>query len=519
MILFIHYISFCLASLTLLLSFKALTTLLMITVPGNSPSSTDGPPSMTPSFAISARSSSLSTSSSSTIPSKSSHTSIFLLSPTPKPDENTLPTSAPPESMNGSPLRRWSPRMSNKRKRDSEPRNLNGSQLREAQEKVDQKRAKIAARVPSAISHTGNARPAPATVTSLADLYAQMRRDSGASGQPPASSVVSSPKPISENGRVPDSQTQNTPRGRSPASSPDPIAIGEEDPEIMILKHVPSSPQVHTTFKPAVRLTPVDLKSLSKANSGRSPLKRVGADGVERILGKSRKPKLTFAVVVPSPPKRFTHHRARVSQDTSGRDASRSQDSTPARTLVPNHAGKLKEKAHGKAFETPASHTPTPIPTRPSRSIPDSITEYGIKRSRRGLGLSEDLTSRDIDFLLDAVPLPFDLSLSRHHLAPRKNGDTEEQNEGTKLWWYHPIFEARAKADVRRTLSALLPDDPAQDPPSPVGGAAGCSAEVRPRQSRARMWAERLEDAFGPGPLDRGLGRKPRRLAVSLTSL
>ena len=484
----------------------------MITVPGNLPSSTDVLPSMTFSSVISARSSSLSTSSSSTIPSKSSHTSIFILSPSPKPDENTLPASAPPESMSGSPFRRRSPRASNKRKRDSEPRNMNGSQLRDAQEKVEQKRAKIAARVPSAMAPAGNARPAPGAVTSLADLYAQMHRDSGASGQSPASTVVPSPKPISGNGRILDSPTQNTvtPRGRSAASSPDPIAIGEDDPEIMILKHVPSSPQVHTSFKPAVRLTPVDLKSLSKAKSGMTPLKSVGADGVERLLGKSRKPKLTFAVVVPSPPKRFTHHRARVGRDTSGRDTSRSQDSTPARTLAPKHAEKLKEKTHG-------SETPTSVPTRPSRS--DSTTEYGIKRSRRILGLSEDLTPRDIDFLLDAVPLPLDLSLSRHHLASRKNGDSEEQNEGSSLWWYHPIFEARAKADIRRTLSALLPDDPTQDPPSPVGGVAGWRAEVRPRQSRARMWAERLEDAFGPGPLDRGLGRKPRRLAVSLTLL
>jgi hypothetical protein len=157
-----------------------------------------------------------------------------------------------------------------------------------------------------------------------------MHRDSGASGQSPASSIVASPKPISGNGRILDSPTQSTvmPRGRSPASSPDPIAIGEDDPEIMILKHVPSSPQVHTTFKPAVRLTPVDLKSLSKAKSRTSPLKSVGANGVERLLGKSRKHKLTFAVVVPSPPKRFTHHRARVGRDTSRQDTSRSQDST-----------------------------------------------------------------------------------------------------------------------------------------------------------------------------------------------
>lgn len=407
--------------------------------------------------------------------------------------------------MNGSPFKRWSPpRAPNKRKRDSEPRSLNGSQLREAQEKVEQKRAKLAARVPSAMA-PGNAKPPPATFTSLADLYAQMHRDSGASGQQPASSVVPSPKPVPGNGRVLDSRTHNVPR-RHTSSSPDPIAISEDDSEIMILKHVPSP---HATFKPAVRLEPVDLKSLSKAKSGTSTLKSVAADGVEKLMGKSRKPKLSFAVVVPSPPKRFTHQRARAGQDPSGRDKSQSQDRTPAS----KHVEKLKENTHDKVSEPP------PRPSRSTDTIPDSTTEYGIKRSRRGMGVSEVLTERDIDVLLGAVPLPFDLSLSRRHLASHKNGQGDEQNEDSSLWWYHPIFEARALADVRRTLSALLPDDPAQDPPSPVGSVGGRRAEVRPRQPRARMWAERLEDAFGPGPLDRGLGRKPRRMAVSPTSL
>jgi hypothetical protein len=171
--------------------------------------------------------------------------------------------------------------------------------------------------------------------------------------------------------------------------------------------------------------------------------------------------------------------------------------------------------------EPRATHTPTPAPVRPTRSfetISDSTFEYEMRRPRRGMGLSEDLTAQDLDTLLDAVPVPFDFSLARRHLASQAKGENDEQNEESSLWWYHPIFEARAKADIRRTLGALLPSDPAQDPPFPIGGAGGRKAEVRPRQSRARIWAERLEDAFGPGPLDRGLGRKPRRVAVRVLS-
>ena len=408
--------------------------------------------------------SSFSSSSSSTIPSKSSHTSIFLLSPTSKPDENSLPTSVPQKSMNG-PSRQWSPHVSNKRKRDSETRSLIGLQLREAQEKVEQKRAKIAARVPAVAP--GNARPASAPVTSLADLYAQMRRDSGVSGQKSTSDVVPFTNTVPGKGRILNSRAQNAPRGRS-TSSPDPIAINGDDQEIVLLKHIPGSPRELASFKPET--PPIHSQSSLKDKSKKSTQKSPATDGV---------PKLSFAVVVPSPPKHSTYKKTHVEREPSG----------PL-----------------------ATHTPTPAfarPTRPSETIPDSIPEYGIRRSRR------DLTARDLDVLLDAVPVPFDFSLAYHHLASHKKGENDGQSEESSLWWYHPIFEARAKADIRRTLKATLPSDPAQDPPFPIGGAGGWKAEVRPRQSWARIWAERLEDAFGPGPLDRGLGRKPRRVAVS----
>ena len=382
-------------------------------------------------------------------------------------------------------------------------RSMSDFQLREAQEKVEQKRAKIAARVPA--TAPGNARPASTSFTSLADLYAQMRRDSGASGasgQQPTSSVVPSVNtvPVPENGRIPDSKALNVPRrGHSTTSSPDPIAaINEDDQEIVLLKHVPGSPRERTSFKSeAVLAPPTHSQSSSKEKSKTSTPKSAAIDGV---------PRRTFAVVVPSPPKRSTYKPTRVKRE----------DRTPA---FPDHSEKSKENTNDKVSESRATHTPTPALARPTRSletIPDSTSEYGMRRSRRAMGLSEDLTAEDLDILLDAVPVPFDFSLARRHLTSHEKGENDEQNDDSSLWWYHPIFEARAKADIRRTLRALLPSDPAQDPPFPIGDkTGGWKAEVRPRQSKARIWAERLEDAFGPGPLDRGLGRKPRRLAVS----
>ena len=449
----------------------------MIPSPGNAPSSrySSLSPMMILLVNLTRNSSSSTTSSSSTIPSKSSHTSIFLLSPISKPDENSLPTSAPPESMNGSSRRRSPHASNNKRKRDSETRTLNDVQLREAQEKVEQKRARIAARVPAIA--LGNARHPSAPVTSLVDLYAQMRRDSGASGQQPTSSIIPSTNAVPRSGRILDSRSQNAPRIHT-TDSPDPISICDDDQEIVILKHTPGLPRERANFKSAAVLAPPTHSQSSSNDKPKTstPKNAAVTNGV---------PKLSFAVVVPSPPKRSTYKLTRAERKPPERGTSKLRHRTPA-----------------------------------SETMPDLFPEYGMRRSRRGMGLSEDLTARELDILLDAVPVPFDFSLARRHLASHEKNDekNDEQSEESSLWWYHPIFEARAKADIRRTLRALLPSDPSQDPPFPIGGASGWKAEIRPRQSRARIWAERLEDAFGPGPLGRGLGRKPRRLAVSPSS-
>jgi hypothetical protein len=72
-----------------------------------------------------------------------------------------------------------------------------------------------------------------------------------------------------------------------------------------------------------------------------------------------------------------------------------------------------------------------------------------------------NLTAQDLDILLDTIPVPFDFSLARCHLVSHIKGENDEQNEESSLWWYYSIFEACAKADICRTLSALLPSDPA----------------------------------------------------------
>ena len=149
-----------------------------------------------------------------------------------------------------------------------------------------------------------------------------------------------------------------------------------------------------------------------------------------------------------------------------------------------------------------ATHVTTvvfPKHVRPTETAPDSVPDG----SRCGMELPEDLPAQDVNILLDTVPVPSDFSLSRHRLASRGNGENEGQFEVTSPWWCHPNFEACAKADIRRTLRALLPSDPSLDP-SPVD-MDGWMGEVRPRRSGEEIW-ERPEDASGSGPLDRGLG-------------
>jgi hypothetical protein len=422
-----------------------------------------------------------------------------------------LTRSAPTELLGDPALARQLLSHPNKRKRDSESRDgLDNLDLREAQEKVEQKRAKIAARVPSAMA--GNPTPASAAVTSLADLYAQLRRDSSATRQKDPLNVLpvkATPKVVSRNGRQ---QPQNTPRGHSSRSSPDPIAMSENDQEIVVVKHVrPNDPRAQNAIRPEPPPQlgpPKRLQPLSPLTQNDSTAKRIE---IGKLPKKSHKSKTTFAVVVPSPPKRVTHELTRLKEYTPPRpdvSRSRSRDRAPTGGPIALHADTLGEITNGKAPKhlDLHTHTPSPPPT------PATLTR----------AVDSSLDSLDID-VFGSIPLPFDFSLS-HISHPNRDTMHDDnvnnmEDEESSLWWYHPIFEARAKADIRRTLRALLPADPAQDPPLPIGGggsADGWRAEVRPRQSRARVWAERLEDAFGPGPLNRGLGRKPRRVAVSL---
>lgn len=399
-----------------------------------------------------------------------------------------------------------------KRKRDSGPRSGSSSQLREAQERVEQKRAKIAARVPSAMA-PGNTGPPLKQVTSLADLYAKLRRDSSASGQKDASSVPLTPKADPVNRPL-----QSSSPGRSSASSPDPIALEEGDQEVVLVKHIrPSPARAHARLKPMSRL--INFAHLSQSLKYKSSASTPRPSGValngvgKKSPDEPRRSTPDFAVVVAPPPRHATH----TSQEP---DASRPHDDSPPASA--RGAATAGTTSTDEVPETIVLDTPSPIPppspvplphTQAAETITDSAPEQGLRRSRRGIGYlnGSSLTSQDIDVLLDATPVPFDLTLSHIH---RKGSEDNGGSEDKSLWWQHPTFEARVKADIRRTLRLLLPNDPANDPPPPIGEGAGrWRAEVRPRQTRARMWAERLDDAFGPGPLDRGLGRKPRRVA------
>jgi hypothetical protein len=349
----------------------------------------------------------------------------------------------------------------NKHKQDSEPQIASGSQLRKARKRWN-KNVRRSRRVCQAPMAPGNAKSNPATVTSLADLWSQ--NDTPAPSAPRVGS-------------------------HSVTSSPDPIAMSGDDQEIVILKHIPpSSSQVCARLEPVARIgPPTHSKPSLKAKSRSSTPKSATTTGADKLPDKSRKLKPNYAVVIPSPIKRPIP----VGKGAPRSDASHSQQPTPAGTPVPKYTERLKERTNGMTPQPLATHTPQPVPIRLTRST-ESIPEYAPR--------CEGLTARDIDALLGAVPVPFDFSLSHHrHSATRDDGETDGSDEETSsLWWHNPIFEARAKADIRRTLDALLPADPAQDPPLAGSGddAGVWRVEVLSRQPGARMWAERLEDAF-----------------------
>lgn len=404
-------------------------------------------------------------------------------------------------------------RRSNKRKRDSESDSRGSSQLREAQEKVEQKRAKIAARVPSAMA-PGNHKPTLKKVTSLADLYARLHRDSGASGQEDASNVPLSPKAA----RIVNRPRRSSSPGRSPASSPDPIALtAEDDQEVILVKHIRASPSRPKPMSPLINLAHLSQSLRLKTSASAPRPDGTTPNGVSKSPDKPRKSMPDFAVVVNPPPKRATPKKK-----SRELDAPRPRDvSPPPPTPSTAPLETPREKSVSKVPETIVLDTPTPTPpsTPPPRmqaaeTLTESPPELGVRRSRRVITYlnGSSLTSEDIDALLDATPVPFDLTPSCAHLSVGDDSKDKPASDDKVLWWRQPAFEARAKADIQRSLRLLLPADPAEDPPPPIGEGAGrWRAEVRPRQLRAKMWAERLEDAFGLGPLERGLGRKPRR--------
>ncbi len=296
-----------------------------------------------------------------------------------------------------------------------------------------------------------------------------MRRNNGASGQQRTSGVAPS---VFGNGRVLHSQTPNLPLGHSSASSLDPMAMSEDEEELVISQLIPSSPkspQRHASFKPEAQLSPLThLRPLSKVQSRTSAPEIISADGADNRC----------SVGVSSPPKGST------------RILSRSRDLDPARVSSSKYLENLEDIMNVEDSQPLATHIPTvvfPRPTRPTETAPDSSPD-GF---HCGMELSEDLTAQDIGIFPGAIP------------------------EENSLWWYHPICEARAMADIRRSMRALLPSDPSQDP-SPIE-TGSWRAEVRPRRSGVQIW-ERPEDAFGSGPLDRGLGLRPKskvRLSLS----
>jgi hypothetical protein len=142
------------------------------------------------------------------------------------------------------------------------------------------------------------------------------------------SSVVPSTKTV-WNGQIPDGKVQNVPHVRS-TSSPDPIAMCKDDQEIMMLKHsIPGSPREGASFKSEAVLAPPTHSQSSSKDKSRPKSAATGSV-----------PKLSFAVVVPSPPKRSTHKSTRVKREPPERDSSRSQDRTPA---APDHGEKSKD--------------------------------------------------------------------------------------------------------------------------------------------------------------------------------
>jgi hypothetical protein len=135
----------------------------------------------------------------------------------------------------------------------------------------------------------------PTPYFGLSLVYVHMCRDSVVSSRQPTSGVVPSPETVFGNGRVLDtSRTTNPPQGRSSASFLDPIATSEDEEELVISLHIPSSPgspHEDASFKPEARTSTSEIISAGDVDN--------------------RKPNPSYSVGVLSPPERSTRMLSR----------------------------------------------------------------------------------------------------------------------------------------------------------------------------------------------------------------
>ncbi|KAI0043161.1 hypothetical protein FA95DRAFT_439155 [Auriscalpium vulgare] len=378
------------------------------------------------------------------------------------------------------------------------------------------KRADSLDHVPKEKSKRTKSFPEPSSSSNLANLFSNLKSSSKSAPRAPQKGVF-----FTSNERI------------SRVDSPDPLSIAPSDP-----------PQV------------VQAGPSSASPQARVPTSRAAASTVDEeivIIPPDPRPRVTKTYKRPKDPffetglltyfeprgapksSRLSISRPQAIQNASSASSEAvSTDRTELDDLVPSEPPSRRPRSPIQRAAGPPSITRNTLASAltaafAKNNITTSVTEAAprpVRTLSRRIAATREFDvvvhADEMDRLLDTQTLPLALDLGLPKWPKRMEGaagvaEDATQDEEKVSWWDRDAYQWRLGADTRRRLKVILGEnaDGTEEPVKPRRTAGRHERPVTTKQvTGSQMWIDRLERNFGPGKVDRGVGRKPKRVST-----
>ncbi|KAI0059363.1 hypothetical protein BV25DRAFT_1993669 [Artomyces pyxidatus] len=148
------------------------------------------------------------------------------------------------------------------------------------------------------------------------------------------------------------------------------------------------------------------------------------------------------------------------------------------------------------------------MPTLSPRAARETVAVVKETKTRE-----QEVSEQEMDALLDTQQVELVFESGRARPGAGGKGSPSKAEEGQERpaahRWVQREVQERARMDLLKILSGM---SGARTDGAHAAVQGPKPGEIRASTSGAQMWIDRLEAAFGPGPADRGMGKKPRRL-------